>query len=153
MISPAITINARIAHGCQNSADCLASSSSSSVAGRSKGSVSRNSFPDCNRRKSRSPAEIRSVAIAALPIRNCRTHRAGLLMITLPLVHYSVICYPIAGRRICQSVSRSNMRAARSRRSSSNAGPSNCSPTGKPDGLIPHGTEIAGIPARFAETV
>ena len=61
--------------------------------------------------------------------------------------------YCPTGRRVCQSVAASYMRAARSSRSSSNGGASSCRPTGKPAELNPHGTLTPGSPARFADTV
>jgi hypothetical protein len=57
------------------------------------------------------------------------------------------------GRRVCQSVADSYIRAARSNVSSPNGGPSSCSPTGSPARVNPHGTLTPGMPARFAATV
>ena len=54
------------------------------------------------------------------------------------------------GRCLCQSVSRSNILAVRSSRSSSNGGASNCSPIGKRPWLKPAGIEMPGSPARLA---
>lgn len=55
-----------------------------------------------------------------------------------------------AGRRVCHSVARSSMLAARKSLSSSNGPASNCRPIGRPLELNPHGSDSPGMPARLA---
>jgi hypothetical protein len=54
------------------------------------------------------------------------------------------------GRRLCQSVSRSYIRADRNSRSSSKGGASSCRPIGRLSELKPAGIEMPGNPARLA---
>src|SRR5262249_5729429 len=61
--------------------------------------------------------------------------------------------YTSFGRWLCQSVSRSYMRAIRSSFSSSNGGACSCSPIGKPARVKPHGMLMPVIPARLAPVV
>ncbi len=76
-----------------------------------------------------------------------KTNRLGIL-------HATPVDYEMSsGRRVCQSVSRSYMRAARSSRSSSNGGARICSPIGKPLRVKPQGMEMPAMPARFAVIV
>jgi hypothetical protein len=54
------------------------------------------------------------------------------------------------GRRLCQSVSRSNILATRSNFFSANGEPRICRPIGNPDFVKPHGMLMPGMPARLA---
>jgi AcrR family transcriptional regulator len=64
----------------------------------------------------------------------------GKVPVLLPSTH---------GRRVCQSVARSNRRAARSSLSSSKGAASSCRPMGRPSLLKPHGRLMPGRPARL----
>src|SRR5262249_22048811 len=54
------------------------------------------------------------------------------------------------GRRVCQSVARSYIRATRSSFSSSNGAAKICKPIGSPVFVNPHGMLTPGMPARLA---